>query len=120
MAWIADWWNQVAGTFLQGFGITVVGMALVFFTLGLVILAMVLLTRLPWLRAKEPPHDTAHAAQEQTGTGTPLVLQDDDLARVAAIAVAVLRSRQGTTVHRRGKARRGTWKSYGRAHQLGL
>jgi len=120
VAWIADWWNQVAGTFLQGFGITVVGMALVFFTLGLVILAMVLLTRLPWLRAKEPPHDTAHAAQQQAGTSTPLAIEDDDLARVAAIAVAVLRSRQAATVHRRGNARRGTWRSYGRAHQLGL
>jgi sodium pump decarboxylase gamma subunit len=120
VAWLVDWWNTVAGTVLQGLGITVVGMALVFFTLGLVILAMILLTKLPWLRAKEPHPDALPTGPKQVDSVTSTAVQDDDLARVAAIAVAVLRSRERTPLRRHGKARRSTWKSYGRAHQLGL
>ena len=120
MTWLVDWWDHVSGTVLQGLGITVVGMALVFFTLGLVIAAMVLLTRLPWLRGKEtgPAAAPVTPSQPENDTGSPT--HDDDLAAVAAIAVAVLRSRQGTGFRQRGKPRRSMWRSYGRAHQLGL
>jgi sodium pump decarboxylase gamma subunit len=120
VAWLSDWWNSVSGTVLQGLGITVVGMALVFFTLGLVILAMVLLTRLPWLRGGKTAPDSVPAAPQRTDTDTPATSQEDDLGRVAAIAVAILRSRRRTPLRSRAPARRSTWKSYGRAHQLGL
>ena len=52
MSWINGWWQQVSGTAAQGLQITVVGMSLVFFTLGLIILVLALLTRLPGLRVK--------------------------------------------------------------------
>jgi sodium pump decarboxylase gamma subunit len=120
VAWLPDWWDHVSGTVLQGLGITVVGMALVFFTLGLVIVSMVLLTRLPWLRGKEPPAHSVSAAPERVESKAPAYVQEDELARVAAIAVAILRSRERTPLRRPTQARRSTWKSYGRAHQLGL
>jgi sodium pump decarboxylase gamma subunit len=122
VAWITEWWNQVSGTVQFGFEITVVGMALVFFTLGLVIVAMILLTKLPWLQVK---------AQEETGTRPVASVEttvpiaepatsDDELARVAAIAVAMLHSRRGTRRRVQATAKRSAWKSYGRAQQLGL
>ena len=122
VVWINEWWSQVSGTVQHGVEITVIGMALVFFTLGLVILAMVLLTRLPWLRVREQSEETA---QPTVSTLTPIptaesAADDDELARVAAIAVAMLRTRH--TTHRRAptRAARSAWKSYGRAEQLGL
>lgn len=120
VAWLVDWWNLVSGTVVRGLGITVVGMALVFFTLGLVILAMVLLTRLPWLRASQSAPETAPAAAQRARADTADAPQEDDLATVAAIAVAVLRSRRRAPLPSRAPAKRSTWRSYGRAHQLGL
>jgi sodium pump decarboxylase gamma subunit len=120
VAWLADWWDVVSGTVLQGLGITVVGMALVFFTLGLVILAMVLLTRLPGLRTKRPSPGPPPTASRPAETVAPAAAQQDDLVKIAAIAVGVLHSRHRTPSRQRVAARRSTWKSYGRAHQLGL
>ena len=122
VAWINEWWSQVSGTVQHGFEITVVGMALVFFTLGLVILAMVLLTKLPWFQVRKPSEEET---QPTVSTLTPiptaeLAADDDELARVAAIAVAMLRTHR--TARRRAptRAARSAWKSYGRAQQLGL
>jgi Na+-transporting methylmalonyl-CoA/oxaloacetate decarboxylase gamma subunit len=120
VAWLAGWWHSVSGTALQGLEITVVGMILVFFTLGLVIGAMVLLTRLPWLRAKLPPSPPAPTALQQAESRASAPAQEDDLARIAAIAVAMVHSQQRVTPRQHAPARRGAWKSYGRAHQLGL
>jgi sodium pump decarboxylase gamma subunit len=122
VAWISEWWNQVSGTVLHGTELTAVGMALVFFTLGLVILAMILLTRLPWLQVKQAPNEEADTPAEPAEIAavaepTP---QDDELARVAAITVAMLRSRRRATRRVRATAPRSAWKSYGRAQQLGL
>jgi len=120
VAWLAGWWNQVSGTVLQGVETTVVGMAFVFFTLGLVILSMVILTRLPWLRVKESPQQAEAEAVQETSAAAEPKPQDDELARVAAIAVALLRGQQRLAVRHQGKPQRSAWKSYGRAHQIGL
>ena len=125
MAWISEWWNQVSGTVVHGFEITVVGMALVFFTLGLVIVAMVLLTKLPWLQDKEtlqeqPKEQTKEMPAPKTAVVTVDQTPEDDLAQVAAIAVALLQARQRISRRPRAKGKRSTWKTYGRAHQLGL
>lgn len=124
MAWISEWWNQVSETVLHGLNITVAGMTLVFFTLGLVILAMVLLTRLPWLRAQEEPEEEQEvpaavvpaAAVEQLAPRS----ADCELAEVAAIAVALLRGRRRPSRSYSNRGARGAWKAYGRANQLGL
>lgn len=131
MTWLNSWWNQVSGTVLHGFEITVVGMSLVFFTLGLVILAMILLTKLPWLQAKGAPEEraapptapapvAATVAPEPATAAPKPVSQEGELARVAAIAVAMLHSQRSVRRHPQTKATRSAWKSYGRAHQLGL
>jgi sodium pump decarboxylase gamma subunit len=125
LSWLNTWWSQVSGTVGHGLEITVVGMLLVFFTLGLVIVALILLTRLPGLRVeeKEPavqdkpapavaPPAKAGPAAARTASG------QDELAQVAAIAVALLRSRK--TRARAFQARPSAWKNYGRAHQHGL
>jgi sodium pump decarboxylase gamma subunit len=122
MAWLGEWWNQVSGTVMHGFELTIVGMALVFFTLGLVILAMVLLTKLPWLQAKETsPQETESPPRPAQAVAAPAPFPaDDELARVAAISVAVLWGRRGPRRRARTTGARGSWKRYGRAHQLGL
>jgi Na+-transporting methylmalonyl-CoA/oxaloacetate decarboxylase gamma subunit len=120
LAWLFDWWDTVAETTFLGFGITVVGMALVFFTLGLVIVAMVLLTRLPWLRNREPASSPMPARPEPVESAKVAPVSQDELATVAAIAVVMLRRRQSCPVRQRTEPRRSTWKTYGRAHQLGL
>ena len=130
MSWIGEWWNQVSGTVVQGFWISAVGMVLVFFTLGLVIAAMVLLTRLPWLRVKEQGGEGESRTIATVPAGTtvePVVVppvapaaQDDELERVAAIAVAMLRGRRTSVRPTRVQGARSTWKGYGRAQQLGL
>lgn len=125
-----SWWSQVSETAAQGLQITVVGMALVFFTLGLVILAVVLLTRLPGLRVEEekqapkapvaPPVEAAVAAPVQESVAQ-FGMAGQELAQVAAIALALVRSQQGRQQGRRvAQTTRTAWKSYGRAHQLGL
>jgi hypothetical protein len=136
---IAEWWNQVSATALHGVQITVVGMLLVFFTLGLIILAMVLLTRLPWLRPEEEREKGLSAslvvAEPSPGAAPPVAREahaireavDDELARVAAVAVAMVRSQQGSFTlpgaTRRRPPIRATgsgWRVHGRAKQLGL
>ena len=129
MFWINDWWQQVSGTVAQGLEITIVGMSLVFFTLGLIILALVLLTHLPGLRANgEKQEQKAEPAQEtlssqptidRTAVLSP-VSNDAELAQVAAIAVALLQSQRSTTRQTRTQTAASKWKQYGRAHQLGL
>ena len=116
------WWSQVSETVMHGLQITVVGMALVFFTLGLVILSVVLLTQLPGLRAKdtsknrrEPP--VALPAQNVASSQE---AADEELAQVAAIALAVLRSRRRAGSRSKKPSPESAWKSYGRANQLGL
>ena len=125
---LGEWWNQVSGTVLHGLEVTAVGMLLVFFTLGLVILAMVLLTKLPWLTPKPAPQETepetqatspAPAVQPITST-PPAQPQTNELAQVAAITVALLHSQRGSVRQVVAKSTRGSWRSYGRAHQLGL
>jgi len=136
---IAAWWDHVSATVVHGLQIAAVGMVLVFFTLGLIVLAMLLLTRLPGLRVAggglrvasqegEPGTGTVPVAQEaseQRPVASPVA--EDELARVAAIAVAVLRSRQASArepgIERVRPAIRATgsgWRMYGRASQLGL
>lgn len=124
MAWISEWWNQVSGTVLDGLSITVAGMTLVFFTLGLVILAMVLLTKLPWLRAQEEPEEEEKvpvvAASAAVVEPPAPRSTDNELAEVAAIAVALLRGRRRPSRSPSNRSTRGAWKAYGRANQLGL
>jgi Na+-transporting methylmalonyl-CoA/oxaloacetate decarboxylase gamma subunit len=136
---IAEWWSQVSATALHGLQITAVGMLLVFFTLGLIILAMVLLTRLPWLRPKEERKEGLSAspamAESSPGATLPVVQEanvvrgaaDDELVQVAAIAVAMVRSHQesfavqGATRRRPPIRATGSgWRVHGRAKQLGL
>jgi Na+-transporting methylmalonyl-CoA/oxaloacetate decarboxylase gamma subunit len=128
--WINAWWRQVSATVADGLQITALGMALVFLTLGLIIIALVLLTRIPGLSkkpSKEQDVTTNSPPQEQVtsvGTGSipaqSLPAQDVELAQVAAIAVALLQSRRTRQASPRSKTESGRWKQYGRAHQLGL
>lgn len=130
MNWINAWWQEVSATVTSGLQITVVGMALVFFTLGLVIVALILLTRLPGLAQKPkkeqgvatdslPDRPIARLGQDATLT-TAEPAQDLELAQVAAIAVALLRSRSQRQPRPRTQSATSRWKQYGRAHQLGL
>jgi Na+-transporting methylmalonyl-CoA/oxaloacetate decarboxylase gamma subunit len=123
------WWGQVSETVISGFQITVVGMLLVFFTLGLVILALVLLTRLPGLRSAGSPEQESPEQPRASAPHEPPILvsadaehaaEQDDLAQVAAMAVAILRSRRRATVQHSARRGQNAWKSYGRAQQLGL
>jgi sodium pump decarboxylase gamma subunit len=124
VSWATEWWNQVSGTVLYGFEITVIGMVLVFFTLGLVILAMVLLTRIPGLQAKEQPaQEAAAVASEPPPASAPAMSgsqEPNDLAQIAAIAVAILRHRARVRTNSSAIKRQSAWKHYGRAHQIGL
>jgi hypothetical protein len=109
-------------------------MLLVFFTLGLIIVALVLLTNLPAPQAKKkqdpsetrswPPVKVVAAEQDTTDSRTTQIATtdttDDELARVAAIAVVMLHSRQKIKFRLPGQTTRSAWKHYGRAHQLGL
>jgi Na+-transporting methylmalonyl-CoA/oxaloacetate decarboxylase gamma subunit len=129
---INAWWQHVSGTAIQGLQITIVGMSLVFLTLGLIILVLVLLTRLPGLRARnegqepktrlesKPPYEPATGRADEA---------DIELAQVAAIAVALMRAGGTLGPTRSQPFARGSlgtegsasrWKQYGRAHQLGL
>ena len=62
---MASWWSHVYGTAAQGLQITIVGMALVFFTLGLIIVSMVLLTQLPGLRSSKAGQQPKEAPEER-------------------------------------------------------
>jgi sodium pump decarboxylase gamma subunit len=129
--WISTWWQHVSATVLDGLEITVIGMALVFLTLGLIIMALVLLTRLPGSGAKEttkeqgsathsPPAQTVTTAAAGTAHAESQRDQETDLAQVAAIAVALLRSQKTRRPSVRASAQASRWKQVGRAHQLGL
>ena len=126
MAALGEWWNQVSGTVLHGLEVTAVGMLLVFFTLGLVILAMVLLIKLPWLQPKptpqepEPEKAASPAVPSATASAPSTPPQTVELAQVAAITVALVHSRQRSVRQVATKDTRGSWRSYGRAHQLGM
>jgi Na+-transporting methylmalonyl-CoA/oxaloacetate decarboxylase gamma subunit len=141
VSWINVWWQQVSGTAAQGLQITIIGMSLVFFTLGLIILALALLTRLPGLRVKtEKQEQNAKPAKQNLSSqpavehagGGPATADDGELARIAAIAVALTQSRHSMTgmLHPARQPRRQAtagnrmlhpaWKQYGRTHQLGL
>jgi Na+-transporting methylmalonyl-CoA/oxaloacetate decarboxylase gamma subunit len=124
------WWQHVSATVVNGLQITIVGMTLVFLTLGLVIVALILLKRLPGTKQPKTEQDVAThtpSANVVTGLATDSAepetksVQDIELAQVAAIAVALLRSRR-TKQHSRPRSedRTSRWKQYGRAHQLGL
>jgi len=119
---MASWWSHVSGTAMQGLQITLVGMALVFFTLGLIILSMVLLTHLPRLRGHDASEQSEETAEEPATEAT--VVQPaavtDDLAQIAAIAVALVRSMQRTRRPTRPAAAVNAWKQVGRSRQLGL
>jgi Na+-transporting methylmalonyl-CoA/oxaloacetate decarboxylase gamma subunit len=130
VSWISAWWNQVSETVADGLQVTVVGMALVFLTLGLVIVALILLTRLPGLsQAPKKEQDVANTSPPEGSVTSraahvvptkAMTAQDAELAQVAAIAVALLRSRRTRQSRPRPKAETSRWKQYGRAHQLGL
>jgi sodium pump decarboxylase gamma subunit len=129
--WISAWWQHVSATVLDGLEVTVIGMALVFLTLGLIIMALILLTRLPGSAARRATQEREEAtlsspAQTVTNAAAgaahaePERDQDADLAQVAAIAVALLRSQQARRPSVRARAQASRWKQVGRAHQLGL
>ena len=124
MNWITAWWQGISATVVDGLEVTVVGMALVFLTLGLIILALVLLTRLPGLsQAPKREQDAATSAPPERPAVTLAASPgptDTELAQVAAIAVAMLVSRRTRPPRRRARSEASRWKQYGRAHQLGL
>jgi Na+-transporting methylmalonyl-CoA/oxaloacetate decarboxylase gamma subunit len=135
VSWISNWWQQVSGTVTQGLQITTLGMTLVFLTLGLIILVLTLLTRLPGLRTRQemqvrsetrdqsPKARTQPTLSEETeerATAVSRASDDAELAQVAAIAVALLRSQRVTRSRPKTRPITGRWKQYGRAHQLGL
>jgi len=101
-------------------------MLLVFFTLGLVILAMVLLIKLPWLQPKSAPQEpepeqvASPAVPPATASAPSTPPQTVELAQVAAVTVALVRSRSQSVRQVTTKHTRGSWRSYGRAHQLGM
>ena len=124
MNWIHAWWQEISATVANGLQITVVGMALVFLTLGLIILALILLTRLPGLsQAPKKEQDVATNAPPEKPTAEMTAGSDPtetELAQVAVIAVALLASRRTRSPHRKARSETSRWKQYGRAHQLGL
>ena len=117
-----SWWSQVSGTVMHGLQITAVGMSLVFLTLGLIIVCLVLLTRLPGLRGKtssEAPKVTEAELLPPTAA-VQATHEEDELEQVAAIAVAILSGRRTARAHVVARPAGSTWRQYGRAHQVGL
>jgi Na+-transporting methylmalonyl-CoA/oxaloacetate decarboxylase gamma subunit len=100
-------------------------MALVFLTLTLIIVALILLTRLPGLKPRPQTKEQAVTENTSTDASAPLApdthaAQETELAQVAAIAVALLQSRKTRQPRPRPVTETSRWKQYGRAHQLGL
>ena len=125
MSWIVAWWQQVSSTVAHGLQITLVGMALVFLTLTLIIVALILLTRLPGLQSRRQTRKQAVTENTTTDTNAPLApdtqaAQEIELAQVAAIAVALVHSKRTRHPRPRPVTETSRWKQYGRAHQLGL
>ena len=130
MNWLGTWWQQVSGTVAYGLQITLIGMVLVFLTLGLIIVALILLTRLPG-RSRSPQKEQDVTAVESSAKPVddratnsvalePEQAHDTELAQVAAIAVALLRSRRTRRPLPSARSETSRWKQYGRAHQIGL
>jgi sodium pump decarboxylase gamma subunit len=119
---MATWWSQVQGTAMEGLQITFVGMSLVFLTLGLIIITMVVLTRLPGLRSAEASPEVEETADEPAVEARvlPPSTGDDELERIAAIAVAIIRSKRRSRRASRPRIAANAWKQAGRARQLGL
>ena len=124
MNWFNAWWQEISATVLNGLQITVVGMVLVFLTLGLIILALILLTRLPGLSKapKKEQHVATKVPPEKPAAKVTAssAAKQAELAQVAAIAVALLVSRRTRPPGRSAGHETSRWKQYGRAHQLGL
>jgi Na+-transporting methylmalonyl-CoA/oxaloacetate decarboxylase gamma subunit len=119
---MAAWWSHIHGTATQGLQITVVGMSLVFVTLGLIIVTMILLTQFPGLRsveAGEEAEDTPDEPEQEPSVVVPLA-GGDELERVAAIAVTLIRSRRRSRHARKPRIAANAWKQAGRTRQLGL
>jgi Na+-transporting methylmalonyl-CoA/oxaloacetate decarboxylase gamma subunit len=121
---INAWWQEVSATVASGLQITLVGMALVFLTLGLIILALVLLTRLPGLSPTPKKEQDVTTGSPSTKPAASLTADsgpsDTELEQVAAIAVALLCSRGTRRARTKASSENNRWKQYGRAHQLGL
>jgi Na+-transporting methylmalonyl-CoA/oxaloacetate decarboxylase gamma subunit len=119
---MASWWSQVSATAVQGLQITIVGMALVFFTLGLIIVSMVLLTRLPGLRAGKADEEPEEAPEKTAADVVDIqpVAAGGELAEIAAIAVALIRSKGRGRPSTKPTVAANAWKQAGRARQLGL
>jgi Na+-transporting methylmalonyl-CoA/oxaloacetate decarboxylase gamma subunit len=119
---MAAWWSHVQGTATQGLQITFVGMSLVFLTLGLIIITMVVLTRLPGLRSAEAGQEDKETSGKPVSRAlvVPPPAGGDELERVAAIAVAVIRSRRRSRRASKPRIAANAWKQGGRARQLGL
>lgn len=125
-----DW-----ATVWQGVQVTVVGMGLVFLALGLVILAMVALTRLPWLQPREEKAGAEGAAEgggetaevHQSTEGRFYFPATEERARVAAaVAVAHVARAGGRVTPAPAEGYRvartewfSAWRTYGRIRQLG-
>ena len=131
MSWINAWWQRVSATVADGLQVTIIGMALVFLTLGIIIVALIVLARLPSSRPKRtqkeqpvathsPPAETVKSAAADAVHTAPEPGRGAELAQVAAIAVALLRSQQTRQPRSRAQTGSSRWKQYGRAHQLGL
>ena len=119
---MASWWSHVQGTATLGLQITLVGMSLVFLTLGLIIISMVVLTRLPGLRSAEAGKEAAETSDEPAADA--LIIRPpkggDELEQIAAIVVAVIRSRRRSRQASKPRVAANSWKQAGRARQLGL
>jgi Na+-transporting methylmalonyl-CoA/oxaloacetate decarboxylase gamma subunit len=131
VSWINAWWQRVSATVVDGLQVTAIGMALVFLTLGIIIVALIVLARLPGSRPKtttkeqpvathSPPAETVKSAAADAVRTAPEQGRGADLAQVAAIAVALLRSQRAAQPRSQANLSSSRWKQYGRAHQLGL
>ena len=108
-------WNIDWSVVAHGAQLTVVGMGLVFMALGLVVLSMVILTRLPWLQPKEVSSEESVKCSEEPSSP----VETDERARVAAIAVALaLSEERPRPAFTPTAGQMGAWKMQGRILQL--
>lgn len=97
----------------HGLQITLVGMGLVFLALGLIVLAMIALTHMPWERAQ------GESSAKNTGEKASPSVEMEERARVAAIAVALVLSEESRRpVPTPITGQRSAWKIQGRLLQL--
>jgi hypothetical protein len=104
-------------------------MSLVFLTLGLIILVVSILTRVPGLRAERKDQVQGEPMNEQllrpkltveSQVEPSIAPTEIELARVAAIAVALVHSQRPASRPVKEEPAASKWKQYGRSHQLGL